>query len=76
MLIKQAFQYKTKSKRGLNRGTYSSPSEMNMQNSVLQALLTHKRLIKECVIYSLTLLFGVCINHYSSRMESNQHDIL
>ena len=50
MVIKQAFQYKTKAftlKCGLKRGIYSSPSEMNMRNSVLQALLTRIRLINE-----------------------------
>ena len=54
MVIKQAFQYKTKGictlKRGLNKRIRSSPSEMNMRNSVLQVLLTRKRLIEECII--------------------------
>ena len=50
IVIKQAFQYKTKGiylKCGLKRGIYSSPSKMNMRNSVLQALLTRIRLINE-----------------------------
>ena len=51
-------------KHGLNRGIRLSQSEMNMRNSVLQVLLARIRLVKECVIYSLTLvisvLFGVC----------------
>ena len=48
---------------GLNRGIHSSPSEMNIRNSILQVLLAHIRLIKECVIYSFSpiflVLFGV-----------------
>ena len=48
---------------GLNRGIRLSPSEINMQNSVLQALLACIRLIQECIIYSFTpvisALFGV-----------------
>ena len=50
MVIKQAFQYKQKAftvKCGLKRGIYSSPSEMNVRNTVLQALLTCIRLINE-----------------------------
>ena len=50
-------------KHRLNSGIRLSPSEMNMRNSVLQALLARIRLIKECVIYSFTpvisVLFGV-----------------
>ena len=33
-------------KRGLNRGIHSSPSEKNMRNSVIKALLARIRLIK------------------------------
>ena len=51
VVIKQAFQYKTKGiftlKCGLKRGIYSYPSEINMRNSVLQALLTRIRLINK-----------------------------
>ena len=36
-------------KHGLNRGIHLSPSEINMQNSVIQALLTRIHLIKECM---------------------------
>ena len=36
---------------GLKRGIYSSPSEMNMRNSILQALLTRIRLINEMHTY-------------------------
>ena len=51
-------------KDSLNTGIHSSPSKINMQNSVIQALLTRRciHLIKECVIFSFTLriivLFG------------------
>ena len=52
MVIKQAFQYKTKGiylkMRPKERN--SSPSEMNMRNSVLQALLTRIRLIIDIII--------------------------
>ena len=42
-----------------------------MRNSVLQALLTRMHLIKECVIYSIILIFSVVfgINHNERIME-------
>ena len=39
-------------KCGINRGIHLSPSEVIMQNSVVQVLLTRIRLIKECLICS------------------------
>ena len=52
-------------KYSLNRGIHSFPSKISMRNSVIQALLTRIRLIKECVIFSFTLmilvLFGALI---------------
>ena len=52
MAIKQTFQYKTNLKaftlkRRLKKGICLSPSEMNIWNSILQALLTHIRLINK-----------------------------
>ena len=47
-------------KHGLNRGIRLSPSEMNMRNSVLQALLARIRLIKEYFTPVISVLFGVC----------------
>ena len=47
---KQAFEYKTKIstfKGSLNRGIHSSPSEMNVQNSILQVQLARISLIIE-----------------------------
>ena len=46
-------------KFSINRGIHLFPSEVYMQNSILQALLTHICLIKECVIYSFTPTFSV-----------------
>ena len=48
---------------GLKRGIYSSPSEMNMRNSVLQALLTRIHLINEMRSYSFTPIFSVFLEH-------------
>ena len=42
-------------KHCLNRGIHSSPSKISMRNSVIEALLTRIRLIKESVIFSFTL---------------------
>ena len=53
MVIKQTFQYKTKGiylKMRPKERNFPSPSEMNMWNSVLQALLTRIRLINEMLI--------------------------
>ena len=44
VIIKQAFEYEQKVftfKHSLNIGVCLSPSEMNMRNSLLHALLTH-----------------------------------
>ena len=44
MFMKKLLSIKQKAftfKHSLNRGIYSSSSEINMQNSVIQALLTH-----------------------------------
>ena len=67
IVIKQAFEYKTKVfafKGSLNRGIHLSPSEMNVRNSVLQVQLARIHLIKECVIYNfeqmISPLFGAC----------------
>ena len=49
-------------KHNLNRRIHSYQSKISMRNSVMQALLTHIRLIKECVIFSFTLvLIGALI---------------
>ena len=63
-VYKQAFMFENKGIYPLNRGIHLSPSEMNMRNSILQALLVRIRLVKECMIYMFTsvisVLFGVC----------------
>ena len=49
-------------KHSLNRGIHLSPSKISMRNFVSQGLLTRIRLIKECMIFSFTLvLFGALI---------------
>ena len=65
-VYKQAFIKAFTFKHGLNRGIHVSPSEMNMQNSVLPALLARIRLIKECMIYSYSYvpschLYNICM---------------
>ena len=60
----------------LKTGIYSSPSEMNMWNSVL---LTRIRLINEICDYSFIVIFSVLLGacqSINSIMESNQYDIL
>ena len=53
-------------KHNQNWGIVLSPNEINIQNSVIQALLPFVCLIKECMIYNFTqmilvlLLFGAC----------------
>ena len=48
----------------LKRGIYSSPSEMNMRNSVLQALLTRIRLINEmCIVIASHHYFQCFLEH-------------
>ena len=59
-VIKQALSKKQETftfKRGLNRGTHSSPSEMIMRNSILQTLLTRICLICSFMLIIL-VLFG------------------
>ena len=46
-------------KHSLNRGIHPSPSKLSMWNSVIQALLIRIRLIRECVIFSFTLMNSV-----------------
>ena len=46
-------------KHSLNRGIYSPTSKISMQNSVIQALLSCIHLIKECMIFSFTLMISV-----------------
>ena len=80
MVIKQAFikQKAFTFKRGLNRGIPLSPSEINMRNSILQALLTRICLIKEYLICSFMLIISVLVEHIKALiiMENNQYDIL
>ena len=46
-------------KHSLNKGIHSSLSKISMRNSVIRALLTRIRLIKECVIFSFKLRISV-----------------
>ena len=76
MIMKQAFEYKTKVftfKHSLNRGIHLSSSKISMRNSVIQALLTHTRSIKEYVIYSNDFIIIQRINHNASVTGSNIH---
>ena len=60
-------------KHSLNRGIHSSPSKISMWNSILQALLTRTRLIKECVIYANDFIIIWRINHNANVTGSNIH---
>ena len=63
MVINKPFSIKQKAftlKCGLKRGIYSSPSEMNMRNSVLQSLLTRIRLINEMRIVITSRQYFQC----------------
>ena len=68
-------------KHSLNRGIHSSPSKISklMWNSVIRALLTRIRLIKECMIQFHTRDFSTIwsINYNASMIGSNiQCDVM
>ena len=48
-------------KHSLNREIHLSSSKISMRNSVIQALLTRIRLIKECAIFSFKLVLFVAL---------------
>ena len=61
---KQALSIKQKAftfKHCQNWGILLSPNEINMQNSVIQALLPRMHLIKECMIYNFTQMIHISI---------------